>query len=278
MGRMPALFQVQRTARRLARPPARWHSRWMLDDHARRTSDTYNAASDHYDAEPLGFWARVGQRTVERLGLRSGAAVLDAPCGSGASALVAAARIGPDGHVLAIDLAERLLALGRAKAAAARLANIEFRTGDMRAPGAADASFDAVVCVFGIFFVDDMDAQVRRLWRLLRPGGAIAITTWGSGMFAPGDAAFWTAIAAVPPRPRPWLQPVGRAGQRERRPRPVRTRRRCRTADRCSRRTNSPCAVPRTSGRSRSAQATAAPSRHSIRANSTRSVRRLSLP
>ena len=171
----------------------------MLDDHARRASDTYNAASDHYDAEPLGFWARVGQRTVERLGLRSGAAVLDAPCGSGASALVAAARIGPDGHVLAIDLAERLLALGRAKAAAARLANIEFRTGDMRAPGAADASFDAVVCVFGIFFVDDMDAQVRRLWRLLRPGGAIAITTWGSGMFAPGDAAFWAAIAAVRP-------------------------------------------------------------------------------
>ena len=171
----------------------------MLDDHARRTSDTYNAASDHYDAEPLGFWARVGQRTVERLGLRSGAAVLDAPCGSGASALVAAARIGPDGHVLAIDLAERLLDLGCAKAAAAGLANIEFRTGDMRAPGAADASFDAVVCVFGIFFVDDMDAQVRRFWRLLRPGGAIAITTWGSGMFAPGDAAFWAAIAAVRP-------------------------------------------------------------------------------
>lgn len=180
----------------------------MLDEQASRARRTYNAAADHYDGEPLGFWARVGARTVDRIALGRGAHVLDAPCGSGASALAAAAKVGCDGQVVAVDLAERLLSLGRAKAAVAGLTNIEFRAGDLRDVNGLGASFDAVICVFGIFFVDDMDAQVRRFYQLLRPGGTLAITTWGPGIFAPGDAAFWNAIAAVRPdlvrRYNPW--------------------------------------------------------------------------
>ena len=42
----------------------------------------YNAASDHFDDEPLAFWSRIGSRTVERLALPSGAMVLDVGCGS----------------------------------------------------------------------------------------------------------------------------------------------------------------------------------------------------
>src|SRR5262249_53955467 len=48
-----------------------------------------------------------------------------------------------------------------------------------------DGQFDAVVCVFGIFFVPDMPKQVAELWRMVRPGGHLAITTWGPGIFAP---------------------------------------------------------------------------------------------
>jgi ubiquinone/menaquinone biosynthesis C-methylase UbiE len=171
----------------------------MLDDVAERARRTYDAAADHYDGAPLGFWERIGRRTVERLRLAHGARVLDVPCGSGSSALAAAGRVGPGGHVLAVDLAERLLGLGRAKARAAGIDNVEFRAGDMRALEAADASFDAVVCVFGIFFVPDMVEQARRFVRLLKPGGALAVTTWGDAMFAPGDAAFWAAVGEVRP-------------------------------------------------------------------------------
>ncbi|MGH6960223.1 MAG: hypothetical protein ACREE7_07060 [Dongiaceae bacterium] len=52
-----------------------------------KAAATYNAAADHFDAAPLAFWDRYGRRTVERLGLAEGALVLDAGCGSGASAL-----------------------------------------------------------------------------------------------------------------------------------------------------------------------------------------------
>jgi SAM-dependent methyltransferase len=45
--------------------------------------------------------------------------------------------------------------------------------------------FDAVICVFGIFFIPDMDKQVRELWRMVKPGGKLAITTWGPRFLAP---------------------------------------------------------------------------------------------
>ncbi len=150
-----------------------------------RTATTYNAAADHYEDGPLGFWDRYGKGTIQRLGLAPGARVLDVCCGTGASALPAADLVGPKGFVIAVDLAERLLELGRAKAAQRGLGNIEFRVGDMEDLGFPDGHFDAVVCVFGIFFVPDMVKQVRELWRMVRPGGQLAITTWGPRIFEP---------------------------------------------------------------------------------------------
>jgi ubiquinone/menaquinone biosynthesis C-methylase UbiE len=165
-----------------------------LDPDKQRVAATYDAAADHFDDDPLAFWERAGRATVARLALPAGARVLDVACGSGASALPAAERVGPSGMVLAVDLASQLLALGRAKAAARGLANIEFRQADMERLDLEAHAFDAVICVFGIFFVDDMSALVASLWRLVRPGGQLAITTWGPRMFEPGSALFWTAI------------------------------------------------------------------------------------
>lgn len=164
-----------------------------------RAAATYNAAADAYDDPANSFWARFGRRTVERLKLPAGARVLDACCGSGASALPAAERVGPTGSVLGVDLAGELLALARGKAAARGLANVEFRSGDMLALGLPEAHFDAVVCVFGIFFVPDVPAAVRALWRVVRPGGRLAVTTWGPRFFEPANTAFWDAVRAERP-------------------------------------------------------------------------------
>ena len=59
--------------------------------------------------------------------------------------------------------------------------------------------FDAVVCVFGVFFLPDMAAAVSRLWQRVRPGGVLAITTWGPRVFEPGNAAFWDAVRGEAP-------------------------------------------------------------------------------
>lgn len=165
-----------------------------LDQARRRAEAAYNAAADHFDHPVNGFWERFGRATVAGLNLQPGMRVLDVCSGSGASALPAAERVGADGYVLGVDLAENLLGLARQKAAAAGLANVEFRYGDMLASGLPDAGFDAVVCVFGIFFVPDMVAAVKELWRMVRPGGQLAITTWGPDFFEPANSAFWQTI------------------------------------------------------------------------------------
>lgn len=150
-----------------------------------RARETYNSAADHFDDLQLGFWDRYGRKTVERLSLSAGSEVLDVACGTGASAIPAAEIVGPEGSVTGIDLAENPLQLARCKALRKNLTNIEFINADMENSGFPDGKFDAVVCVFGIFFVPDMERQVGELWRLVKPGGKLAITTWGTGFFAP---------------------------------------------------------------------------------------------
>lgn len=146
---------------------------------------TYNAAADYFDNSALSFWDKYGTATVDRSHLSKGMKILDVACGSGASALPAAKAVGLNGSVIAVDLAENLLSLGREKAARLGLNNIEFIYGDMTDLGYADESFDAVICVFGIFFVPDMEALIKELWRVVKPKGKLAITTWGPDLFAP---------------------------------------------------------------------------------------------
>jgi ubiquinone/menaquinone biosynthesis C-methylase UbiE len=154
-------------------------------DRARRARAAYDAAADRYDDMALGFWARSGERTIDRLGLTPGMTVLDVASGTGAAAIPAARRVGPDGRVVAIDVSPKLLALGREKAARAGLGHIEFHEGDMTRTGFPDASFDAVMCVFGISFAPDMEGFAAELWRMVRPGGRLAITSWGPRLWAP---------------------------------------------------------------------------------------------
>jgi ubiquinone/menaquinone biosynthesis C-methylase UbiE len=161
-------------------------------------SGTYNSAADSYDDPANSFWERFGRKTVERLQLKAGSRVLDVCCGSGASALPAAEIVGSKGYVLGIDLAEKLLELGGQKAKQRGITNIEFRRGDILNLAITN-QFDAVICVFGIFFVTEMESTVRGLWRVVVPGGKLAITTWGPRFFEPATTAFWNAIREVRP-------------------------------------------------------------------------------
>ena len=160
---------------------------------------TYNAAADHYDHPAVSFWDRYGRRTVDRLPLISGMAVLDVCCGMGASAIPAAERVGPAGHVIAVDLAEKLLNKGAQRAAEQGFTNIEFRRADLESLPFPDRTFDAVLCVFGIFFVTDLHGAIRELWRLVRPNGLLAITIWGRGFLEPADGIFWEAVRREDP-------------------------------------------------------------------------------
>jgi ubiquinone/menaquinone biosynthesis C-methylase UbiE len=163
-------------------------------DAKRSVTYTFDAASDAYDDSALGFRDNFGRETVEKLGIREGARVLDVCCGTGSSAIPAAELVGRSGFVIGVDLADRLLALAREKARQRALQNITFRVADMLELDYQAESFDAVLCVFGIFLVPDMPAAVRELWRFVRPGGKLAITSWGRNVLEPANSVFWRSV------------------------------------------------------------------------------------
>ena len=80
-------------------------------------------------------------------------------------------------------------------ARAAGLDHARFEVGDVEALRFAPASFDAVLSVFGWFFLGDMALALRRAWDWLAPQGQLALTVWGGETLAPGEAIFWAAVA-----------------------------------------------------------------------------------
>lgn len=121
-------------------------------------------------------WRRI---TVEHV-VCPGDRVLDACCGTGDLA-VAAAR-GDAGVVVGLDFSERMLEMARRKEPA-----IEWVRGDVLALPFDDGSFDAATVGFGVRNVDDLEAGLRELRRVLRPGGRLGILeiTTPRGVLAP---------------------------------------------------------------------------------------------
>jgi ubiquinone/menaquinone biosynthesis C-methylase UbiE len=168
---------------------------------------TYDLAADHFDQLP--FWHTFGERTVAALGLTPGLTVVDLCCGTGASALPAARAVGPTGRVTGVDISPGLIAVARTRAAQAGLHQATFECTDVTHVDQPPASVDAVIAVFGLFFVDDMPALLRRAWHWLAPGGALAITTWGDQVLAPGEDWFWEAAR----REQPGIATAGHAAR-----------------------------------------------------------------
>jgi ubiquinone/menaquinone biosynthesis C-methylase UbiE len=185
------------------------------EESIRKAKTTFNSAADYFDAPALSFWNRFGQRTIDHLQLQPGNTVLDVCCGSGASAIPAAKQVGDTGSVLGIDLAESLLELAHHKSQQQELKNIEFRCSDFTNLNLPDDSFDAIVCVFGIFFVPNMEAAVAELWRMLRPGGKLAITSWGTRVFEPANQTFWNTVKSERPELYKQFTPWYRIGDKD---------------------------------------------------------------
>jgi len=140
-----------------------------------RIAPVYDAMNRLMTAGLDQRWRRI---TVERV-VRPGDSVLDACCGTGDLAIAAARR---GGEVTGLDFSERMLERARAKSP-----SIEWVRGYVLALPFPDASFDAVTVGFGVRNVDDLEAGVRELRRVLRPGGRLGILeiTRPTGMLAP---------------------------------------------------------------------------------------------
>lgn len=161
--------------------------------------DTYEGLASSYDRvtrrlKLIGYHDEGYRReVVGALNLQPGATVVELGCGTGANHGAVLRRIGPTGHLVAIDLTAAMLDQARARARQNGWENIEFVRGD-----AATVEFaggvDAVFSTFVLAFLPDCGAVVRRACQALKPDGRWAIgdqkvPSWGQGVIIPAYAA-----------------------------------------------------------------------------------------
>jgi enediyne biosynthesis protein CalE5 len=121
----------------------------------------------------------ISERLVELAGVEPGSRVLDVAAGYGEPSLTAAKAAGPEGSVVASDLSAEMLAYGRERAKAAGLDNVEFMQADASGLNFPHESFDAAVSRFGIIFEPDGEGAAAKVRGFLKPGGRMAIASWG---------------------------------------------------------------------------------------------------
>lgn len=127
---------------------------------------------------------------LELAGVGVGDRVLDVACGTGVLARAAIARVGPTGSVTGLDLNEAMLAV-----AAGEAPHITWVPAPAESLPMSDASFDKVLCQFGLMFFADRETALREMARVTRPGGRVCVATWAGLSETPGYAAMSELLA-----------------------------------------------------------------------------------
>jgi demethylmenaquinone methyltransferase/2-methoxy-6-polyprenyl-1,4-benzoquinol methylase len=115
-------------------------------------------------------WRR---RAVDLAAVGPGDRVLDVATGTGDLAFELARRVGPGGEVIATDFSEKMLAIAREKAAGA--AGVRFETANALALPYRENAFDAATVGFGARNFSDLEAGMREMTRVVRPGRRVVV-------------------------------------------------------------------------------------------------------
>lgn len=154
----------------------------MTDDTQTRKdliAGVFSRAAQIYGQVGPRFFSEFGRRLVDLAAPSEGAVVLDIATGRGAVLFPAAEKVGPGGRVIGIDLSPGMVEATTQEVRRRHISQVEVRLGDAERLEFADSTFDLVLCGFGLFFFPHLDAALAQFHRVLRPGGALAASTWG---------------------------------------------------------------------------------------------------
>lgn len=154
---------------------------------------TFDTVSTGYDSPALRFFHESAKCMTDFMEFRGVEKVLDVAAGTGRLSLAIAQSL-PAGRITGIDFSAGMLDQARSKAEATGIRNAEFVEMDMQDIRFPDNHFDAAVCGFGIFFVEEMERQLRHIADKVSPGGKVAISNFYGEMFTPIGGMFLDRI------------------------------------------------------------------------------------
>jgi SAM-dependent methyltransferase len=138
------------------------------------------------------------RRLADVAAARGAAAVLDVGCGTGATTVAIAQRLGAGARAVGLDVSEPMIAAATARAGAVG-ASARFVVADAQVYAFEPAAFDLIVSRFGVMFFDDPVRAFANLRRASRPGGALQAIAWRSAAENPFMTAAERAAAPLLP-------------------------------------------------------------------------------
>jgi ubiquinone/menaquinone biosynthesis C-methylase UbiE len=140
-----------------------------------REAKFWDKLADRYSKRPISDEATYEKKLeITRQYFRPDMEVLEIGCGTGTTAIAHAPYVR---HILATDLAPRMIEIARDKARDAGIENVSFQALSVDALDVPDASLDAVMAHNVLHLLDDRDRTIANVYRMLKPGGAFATST-----------------------------------------------------------------------------------------------------
>jgi ubiquinone/menaquinone biosynthesis C-methylase UbiE len=139
----------------------------------------WDLAAPDYESLWQSHLAEAQAALLEWASPAPGEQVLDIACGTGLVSFEAARAVGVSGHVLGIDLSDRMVGAAERRARQRKSSNCSFSRMDAETLAVPDACFDVALCALGLMYMPDPEQALREMRRALRAGGRVSLAVWG---------------------------------------------------------------------------------------------------
>lgn len=158
--------------------------------------DPWSLVAEGYQEHTRLYLELFSRTGLEKVHFDQTTEVVDVACGPGTTALLLAPRVK---RIACVDFSEGMMAQLERNVTEAGLTNIEPCVADGQLLPYPEGSFDLGISMFGILFFPDRPKGFRELFRVLRPGGQVLVSSWAPVALSPAIQLLFGALRAADP-------------------------------------------------------------------------------